>query len=93
MDRENVRKIIKLLIKDINNRLKDRFIKIEFSDEALELVMNRGYDMHYGARPLKRFLQKTLETNISKLILAGEIIDGDNIKVEAADGELRFLKK
>lgn len=92
LDKENVREIIKLLIKDINNRLKDRFIKIEFSDEALELVMNSGYDMHYGARPLKRFLQKKLETNISKLILAGEIGDGDNIKVEVAEGELRFLK-
>lgn len=93
LNKENIRKIIKLLIKEINNRLEDKFIKIEFSEEALELVMSKGYDLHYGARPLKRFLQKTLETNISKLILAGEIIDGDNIKVEASEGELRFLKK
>jgi len=72
----------------LNRRLKDREIKVELSGEAERYVADHGYDPVFGARPLKRFLQKHVETLSAKLILADKVTGGDTIWIDVTDGEL-----
>ena len=80
--------IIDLLIKDVNKRLVEREVSIELTDAAKDFVVEGGYEPMYGARPLKRFLQKHVETMAAKLILSGEVSMGDTIELDAKDGDL-----
>ena len=73
LGKDSVKNIIKLILEDINHKLKEQFIKVEFTDNALDFIVNEAYDPAYGARPLKRFVQKDIETNLSKMILSNEI--------------------
>ena len=86
--KDEIFRIIDLQIDEIKSRLEDRQIDINFTDEAKELVLNRAYSTQYGARPVKRFLQKELETGIGRLIIKGNIKDGDTITVTVERGEL-----
>ena len=88
LTKENITSIIDLLLADVNRRLADRELSIELTEDAKRLVTDRGYDPMYGARPLKRYLQKHVETLAAKLILAGDIGSGDVILIDAVDGEL-----
>ncbi|MGB0259492.1 MAG: hypothetical protein ACPGES_12640 [Coraliomargarita sp.] len=65
--------IVDLLLQDLNRRLEERHIAIEFDEQAREWIAERGYDPVYGARPLKRFLQKQVETRLARAMLSGEI--------------------
>ncbi|MBO4411783.1 MAG: AAA family ATPase, partial [Lachnospiraceae bacterium] len=89
LTKENISGIVKLMIKDVNKRLKEKEISIELTDEAMRYVIDHGYDPTYGARPLKRFLQKYVETEAAKIILSGEIDRGSVILVDVADGTLK----
>ncbi|MCI8635830.1 MAG: ATP-dependent chaperone ClpB [Eubacterium sp.] len=82
LTRENIGNIIHLLIAELNGRLKDREIKVELSDAAEKYVVEHGYDPVFGARPLKRFLQKHVETLSAKLILADKVSGGDIIRID-----------
>ena len=93
LTKENITSIIDLLLADVNRRLSDRELSIELTEAAKQLVTDRGYDPMYGARPLKRYLQKHVETLAAKLILAGDIGSGDVISIDAADGELKAYVK
>ena len=73
LSKENVKGIIKLILEDINKKLKDQHIKVEYTTEALDFIADSAYDPSYGARPIKRFVQKDIETNLSKMILSNEI--------------------
>ncbi|MGB4311978.1 MAG: AAA family ATPase, partial [Natronincolaceae bacterium] len=88
LQKDEIFKIIDLQINEIKSRLKDRQIDINFTDEAKELVLNRAYSTQYGARPVKRFLQKELETRIGRLIIRGDVKDKDTITVKVEHGEL-----
>ena len=88
LTKANVTSIIDLLVLDVNKRLADRQIQIALTDEAKVWVVEGGYEPMYGARPLKRFLQKHVETMAAKLILSGEVGMGDTIELDAKDGEL-----
>ena len=88
LTKANVTSIIDLLVFDVNKRLADRQIQISLTDEAKTWVVDGGYEPMYGARPLKRFLQKHVETMAAKLILSGEVGMGDTIELDAKDGEL-----
>ncbi|MBU5294631.1 ATP-dependent chaperone ClpB [Anaerosalibacter bizertensis] len=90
LGRKDIFKIIDLQLKDIQYKLKNRQIAIELTDEAKELVLDRAYSFKYGARPVKRFLQREIETELGKKIIAGEVKDKDNIVVEVENGELKF---
>lgn len=79
-------------IDEVRERLKDQFIEIEISDESLYQIAQAGYDPTYGARPLKRYIQRTLETEIAKKIVAEEIKPHDTVIVEVINGII-FLKK
>ncbi len=83
-----IAKIVDLLIENLNLRLKTRRLTLQLSEQAREFIANAGYDPVYGARPLKRFMQRELETRIGRAIIAGAIMDGSTITVDAKDGEL-----
>lgn len=82
LTKEDTMGIINLLIKDLNKRLVDRQISIELTKEAIEYVVGKAYDPVYGARPLKRYLQKHVETLSAKLILSDQIREGDTILID-----------
>jgi len=88
ISKENIGGIIRLLMDDLNKRLSDREIKVALSPEAEHFVVEHGYDPVYGARPLKRFLQKHVETLSAKLILEDQVRQGDTILIDVKDGAL-----
>ena len=85
-----IRRIVDLLLVSLRARLADRRITIDVSDEAKTFLADQGYDPVYGARPLKRFLQRELETRIGRKLIAGEIQDGSTVHVELDGGALRI---
>ena len=89
LSKSNIASIINLLIKDVNKRLAGKELSLEITEKAKLFVTERGYDPMYGARPLKRYLQKNVETLAAKLILAGNIGSGDVILIDEVDGELK----
>lgn len=93
LTRENIGSIISLLLKDVNKRLEEKELKIELTDEAKDYIVQNGYDPVYGARPLKRYMQKYVETLSARLILSGEVGENDVISIEVRDGELTAKKK
>lgn len=80
-----------LLAADINRRLADKELTIALSDEAKQFIVDNGYDPVYGARPLKRYLQKNVETLAAKLILSDGVHTGDTILIDVVDGRLTAL--
>ena len=85
----NIGGIIELLLREINTRLAEREISIKLTDSAKQYIVDNGYDPVFGARPLKRFLQKNVETLAAKLILSEEISVGDVILIDLENGELK----
>ncbi|EFI41830.1 ATPase family associated with various cellular activities (AAA) [Peptoniphilus sp. oral taxon 386 str. F0131] len=91
LDREQIYKIIKVNILDIENRLKERNIKIKITEQALNLILNKAYNVVYGARPVKRFIQSNIETEISKMIIKGEISENKTVFIDVKNDELYLL--
>ena len=91
LTRENIGGIINLLVADVNKRLADKELSIALSDSAKQFIVENGYDPVYGARPLKRYLQKNVETLAAKLILSDGVHTGDTILVDLVDGRLTAL--
>ena len=88
LTKENIGGIVDLLIKDLNRRLEDQQIAIRLTPAAKDFVIEGGYDPVYGARPLKRYLQKNVETLAAKMILGGKVETGDTIVLDLENGEL-----
>ena len=91
LTKENIGGIVDLLIADVNKRLADREIKIELTDEAKNFVTERGYDPVYGARPLKRYLQKNVETLAARLILNDGVRAGNTIVIDVSEENERLI--
>lgn len=91
LSKEDITGIIDLLMMDLNKRLQDRELKIELTDSAKDIVVDQGYDPAYGARPLKRYLQKHVETLAAKIILGDEIKAGDLIVVDASEDGSKLI--
>jgi ATP-dependent Clp protease ATP-binding subunit ClpB len=85
---EEIERIVDLQIEDVRRRLADRRLTLELSEEARLLIAREGYDPVYGARPLRRFIQREVETRIGRALLSGEIVDGATIVLDVEDGEL-----
>jgi len=85
---EEITEIVKLLLKQLEERLKERNISLEVTPEAMSIITKNGYDPVYGARPLKRYIQKKLETQIARLIIGGSATDGSRIMVENQGNDL-----
>jgi ATP-dependent Clp protease ATP-binding subunit ClpB len=88
LSKDNIGGIVDLILEDLNKRLADRDIKIELSDAAKVFIADNAYDPVYGARPLKRYMQKYVETLSAKLILSGDIESGQIIYIDVKNGEL-----
>ncbi|WP_308533626.1 ATP-dependent chaperone ClpB [uncultured Peptoniphilus sp.] len=89
--KEQIYRIIKATVKDIENKLADREIKIEITDEALDFILNSSFDINYGARPVKRFISQTVETKLSLLLIKGEVTEGRTVAIDS-DGKGISLK-
>ena len=88
LTKDNIGGIIELLVEDVNKRLADRELSISLTDSARQFIVENGYDPVYGARPLKRYLQKHVETLAARLILADGVRAGDVIQIDLQDGKL-----
>ena len=93
LTKDNIGSIIALITDDLNRRLADREISVELTDEAAAFITEEGYDPVYGARPLKRYIQKTVETLAAKLILSGAVSQGDVIRIEKEGEGLKAVRK
>ncbi len=92
LNRQELRKIVQLQVERLGRRLSDRKISLKLSDAALDFLAEVGYDPVFGARPLKRAIQRELETQIAKSILRGEFSDGDTIFVDVENERLAFKR-
>ena len=90
LGKESIKNIVNLILEGINERLKEQYIKVEFTDKALDYIVDEAYDPAYGARPLKRFVQKDIETNLSKMILGGEVPENSVVKVDSDGKDLIY---
>lgn len=88
LTKDNIGGIVNLIMADLNRRLSHRELRVALSDAARQFIVDNAYDPVYGARPLKRYIQKYVETLSARLILAGEAGEGDTIRIELADGVL-----
>ncbi|MDD6194291.1 MAG: ATP-dependent chaperone ClpB, partial [Lachnospiraceae bacterium] len=93
LTKDNIGGIVKLLMAELNQRLQEREITVELSQAAEDYVVEHGYDPVYGARPLKRYLQKYVETMAAKCILADQVRLGDTIYIDVVNGELEATVK
>ncbi|MEG1978228.1 MAG: ATP-dependent chaperone ClpB [Cetobacterium sp.] len=87
---EEIKNIVRQLLKSLENKLKDRKINFEITDNAAEFLAKSAYDPQFGARPLRRYIQKYIETEIAKLILKGDVKDRDTIEVDYDENEIIF---
>jgi len=92
LSRDQIGEIVELQVERLARRVQERGIEITLTDDARTLLGNLGYDPTYGARPLKRVIQKRLIDKLALSILEGEFLEGDTVVVDAADGELTFSK-
>jgi ATP-dependent Clp protease ATP-binding subunit ClpB len=93
LGREQLRSIVDIQIAGFAKRLAERDLRLEVTDDAKDLLGNLGYDPTYGARPLKRVLQRQLENPLAEALLAGEFKPGDTVRVLAKDGAVRIERK
>jgi ATP-dependent Clp protease ATP-binding subunit ClpC len=90
---KEIREIVDLMLTRVGEALGEREIELEVTDAARELLAQEGYDPVFGARPLRRTIQKLLENPISSAILRGEFAEGDTILVDAEDGQIKLRLK
>ena len=88
LTRDNISGIVDILMKRLNDRLKEKDLSVELTGAAREYIVDHGYDPVYGARPLKRFLQKNVETMVARMILGNELSPGDIVHIDADDNGL-----
>ena len=88
MSKDNLTHIVDILTESLRSRLSARCLGLEITDEAKKLIIERGYDPVYGARPLKRYLQASVETLIARAIIGGDMQAGHTVVIDAENGEL-----
>ena len=93
LSKDNIVEITRLQLEYLVERMSERAIKVEFQDGAVKLLADRGYDINYGARPLKRVVQNLIETPLAKQLIKGSFRDGDTIVVDEKNAEIVFKKK
>ena len=91
LSEEGVKKIIDIFMMDVKRRLVDKNITLEMDDSAKEILAREGYDVTYGARPLKRYIQNTLENRLARMIIKGEIQYGSKVRITGENDELKIL--
>ena len=92
LEREQLAEIVELQLERLRQRLAERGLSLELTDAAKEIVLEAGWDPAYGARPLKRALQRLVENPLAKALLEEQFAEGDTVRVDAQNGELVFDK-
>ena len=92
LSQEHLKKIVEIQIRGLMKRLEERKIHVQLTDRTKEVLVREGYDPAYGARPLKRLIQKEIQDQLALRLLNGEFADGDRIEADAGDGTLVFRK-
>ena len=87
LTKDNIGNIVDLMVKELDNRLADQELSLKLTDAAKDMVVEKGYDPVYGARPLKRYLQNYVETLAAKKILSGDVHAGDTLVLDVENGE------
>lgn len=90
LTKSQIGSIVDLLFKKLSDRLQEKTIKLKITDKAKDLIIEQGYDVSFGARPLKRFISQTIETSIAKEIIAGKIMPNSTMVVDANGDEFTF---
>ena len=90
LTKEQLLQIVDLMLKDTIKALSEKDIKFEISEEAKKFILDKGTDIKFGARPLRRAIQRYIEDELSELILKGELIDGQTVKISFKNDELKF---
>lgn len=90
LDLASIKDIVRLSLKSVEEKLKDRYIELYFSEPVIEYLAVNAYEPQYGARPLRRYIQKQLETSLAKLILSNKIKERDKVDVVLENGEIEF---
>ena len=93
LTRESVYKIIDIMLAKLSSRLDKQNLKLEVTQAAKDLIVDGGYDVTFGARPLKRYIESNVETKVARAILKGDMDEGDTIVVDAKDGEITVTSK
>lgn len=88
LSESGIKKIIDIFLKDVSRRLKDKNIEIEVTDAAKTIMANEGYDVVYGARPLKRYIQNTLENRLARMIIRGDLNYGSKVRIDGVNDEI-----
>ena len=88
LSEDGIKKIIDIFLSEVSLRLKDKNIEIEVTEEAKAIMAREGYDVVYGARPLKRYIQNTLENKLARMIIKGELTYGSEVKIDGHDEEI-----
>ncbi len=91
LTKDNISHIVELMVADVNRRLTDRELKVELTERAKEFITDNGYDPAYGARPLRRYLQKHVETLAARIILEGNISEGQSIVIDTAQDGTKLI--
>ena len=93
MTKVQIIEIITLALSSLEKRLMQRDMKLELTDKAKNHIADEAYDAHYGARPVKRYLQKHVETEIASMIIRGDVLDGQTIIIDCDEDKLIFNTK
>ena len=93
LQKAEVKKIIATALKDIEKKVEDRNIHITWTEEALDTILDQSYSLQYGARPVKRFIQKEIETQMSRMLIRGTLAEGNTLEVDRENEELTFRIK
>ncbi|HET9234857.1 MAG TPA: type VI secretion system ATPase TssH, partial [Candidatus Eisenbacteria bacterium] len=80
-----IEQIVDLMVADLRRRLEDRGVKLELSSDARQLIAEKGFDPIYGARPLRRYIQRELETRVARALITGEVSEGATVRVLVKD--------
>ena len=88
LSESGIKKIIDIFLKDVSRRLKEKNIEIEVTDAAKTIMANEGYDVVYGARPLKRYIQNTLENRLARMIIRGDLNYGSKVRIDGVGDEI-----
>ena len=91
LDKDNIARIVELALKEVAKLLEDQFIELEYTSNALDKIAKDSYSPNYGARPIKRYVQRELETELSKKILNGELKAHSKVKIDVKDDELVYI--
>ena len=93
IERDQLLRIVDIMVEDIKSRMLNNGVRLEFSNEVREWIADEGYDVEYGARPLRRAIQRKIENPLSTMLLQGDLSEGSQVKIILSQGELDFVNQ